>query len=150
MTASSPAPCPNLNVITSGCLFLAVIFSTELSLFVYLTRPHPALSDASLRTTSWSAVTIRWLWESASRGVGCLGRDNSPWNHPVCSSNLGAGKRVEHFWCSGVETDVDQLWTSIFSRAAPVSITSLCGRKRTREVSNQWSKPLHLPHPHLL
>lgn len=60
-TASGTLPVPNLKVMMSGCFFLAVILRMEISVCLYLTRPHPALSDSSLSTIKLSAVTTMWL-----------------------------------------------------------------------------------------
>ena len=61
MTASSPIPVPNLNVMISGCLFLAVILMMESSRCLCFTLAQPALSESSRRAIRLSDVSMRWL-----------------------------------------------------------------------------------------
>ena len=56
ISISSPDPVPCLNVITSGCFFLAVILRMEFSLFLCFILAHPARSESSLNTIMESAV----------------------------------------------------------------------------------------------
>ena len=61
ISASCPVPVLNLKVMMSGFFFLAVILRMYSKGYLYLTRPHPALSESSRSTISLSEESRMWL-----------------------------------------------------------------------------------------
>ena len=97
---SSPLPDPNRKMMTSGCFFLAVILRMEVRLCWCLTRPQPALSDSSLRTTTLSTVTTMWLERERERErkretkEGEREKEGEGWKEGEVSHHATAGGRT--------------------------------------------------------